>query len=343
MFKKLKAPASEHEISSNWKFKDKVYISCVCITFNHEKYIEDALIGMLSQISEHRFEIVVHDDVSTDKTRDILEKYKARFPSIIKLVFQKENQYSLGKKITPLAVSYSSGNYIALCEGDDFWIDRYKLHKQFKVLEDNGNINICFTAAIGLYPNNKTKILCNHSNEMKFFSKEKVFCGGGGFMPTPSLMIRRIIFDDIPGFFHEASVGDFYLQTICSKSEGAVYLPIISTVYRFFSVTSWSNESLNYSIERIQKNLTQDLHCLKLLAKFIDVDINALNFSLSRLFYHSACLALSSGQKELFKQYIEESYLIYRGISKKQVAYFMLRDFPDLLGMIKKINLKRLR
>ena len=152
MIKQLNQPKNESEIKQHWKYTDRVYISCVCIVFNQEKYIQDTINGFLAQISEYKFEIVIHDDVSTDNTRKILLEYKNKYPSIIKLILQKENQYQQGKKITSIAISHANGEFIALCEGDDFWIDNKKLQQQIVLL--NKNINICISKAISLYSDN---------------------------------------------------------------------------------------------------------------------------------------------------------------------------------------------
>ncbi|MCD4621429.1 glycosyltransferase, partial [Proteus mirabilis] len=117
---KLIPPEKESDIQKYWIHHDKIYISCICTTYNQDKYIEDTLNGMLAQKCDFKFEIIVHDDLSTDNTREILFKYKEKYPSIIKLILQNENQYQKKKKIFPLAIEQASGDFIALCEGDDF-------------------------------------------------------------------------------------------------------------------------------------------------------------------------------------------------------------------------------
>ena len=129
---------SENEIIQNWK-KDvtKPVVSICCIAYNHEPYIEDALEGFLIQETDFPFEILIHDDASTDKTADIIHEYEARYPKLIKPIYQTKNQYSQGKKPSYFNFERAQGEYIAMCEGDDYWIDPLKLQKQVDFLKKN--------------------------------------------------------------------------------------------------------------------------------------------------------------------------------------------------------------
>ena len=101
---------------------DNITVSICCVTYNHEKYIEQALKSFLEQKVDFKYEILIHDDASTDKTADIIRKYEKLFPDIIKPIYQSVNQYSIG--ITNVTQRYNfpraKGKYIAICEGDDY-------------------------------------------------------------------------------------------------------------------------------------------------------------------------------------------------------------------------------
>ena len=110
-------------------------VSINCITYNHEAYIRDALEGFLMQKTDFTFEILVHDDASTDQTANIIRKYEKKYPEIIKPIYQKENQYSQEVEISKqFQFPRARGKYIAICEGDDYWTNPYKLQKQVIVL-----------------------------------------------------------------------------------------------------------------------------------------------------------------------------------------------------------------
>lgn len=131
-------PLSENEIISGWGAYDKKpLVSIVCATYNHVRYIEDALCGFFGQKTQYPFEVIVRDDCSNDGTTDILKKYLEKYPSLLKLIINDVNQYKFGGRAFPMMISVAKGQYIAVCEGDDYWIDEYKIQKQVQFLERN--------------------------------------------------------------------------------------------------------------------------------------------------------------------------------------------------------------
>ena len=112
-------------------------VSVSCTTYNHVAYIRQCLDPILSQQTNFPFEIVIHDDASTDGTKEIIEEYVAKYPGVIHPIFQKENQYSKGIRGLPSRYNYPRcrGKYIAICEGDDYWTDPLQLQKQVDFLE----------------------------------------------------------------------------------------------------------------------------------------------------------------------------------------------------------------
>jgi len=121
-------------------------VSITCITFNHVKYLKKCLNGFLMQKTNFPFEIIIHDDASTDGTTEIIKKYKKKYPNLIQPIYQTQNKYSKGYKIAhEFVYPKAQGKYIAICEGDDYWTDPYKLQKQVDFLENNPDYNICGT------------------------------------------------------------------------------------------------------------------------------------------------------------------------------------------------------
>jgi len=123
-----------------------------CIAYNHQSYIRDALNGFISQKTDFPFIAIVHDDASTDDTANIIREYAEKYPDIIFPILDTENQHckydgSL-RNIMDEACAVSKAKYIALCEGDDYWIDPYKLQKQVDFLESHSEYSMCFGNAI---------------------------------------------------------------------------------------------------------------------------------------------------------------------------------------------------
>ncbi len=133
----------------NKKYKSQIMVSILCITYNHERFIKDALDGFINQITDFKYEILIHDDCSTDSTAEIIRSYEKKYPDLIKPIYQTENLYSKHIPIiTTQLVPIAQGKYFAVCEGDDFWTDRYKLQKQVDILEEYKNCSICFNTVV---------------------------------------------------------------------------------------------------------------------------------------------------------------------------------------------------
>lgn len=143
----MRALRTEDEIIANWKGDiEQPVVSICCITYNHEPYIEDALEGFLIQETDFPFEILIHDDASTDRTTEIINKYARKYPRIIRMIIQTENQWSKGIRILPaLVLPEALGEYVALCDGDDYWVSAEKLQIQVSFLEKNSEYVICYT------------------------------------------------------------------------------------------------------------------------------------------------------------------------------------------------------
>lgn len=126
--------------------EDLPLVSICSITYNHAPYIRQCLDGFLMQKTNFKYEIIIHDDCSTDGTTEIIKEYAEKYPNLIRPIYQKENQYSKGVRgiFANFVFPKAKGKYIAMCEGDDYWTDPLKLQKQVDFLEANPSFSMCF-------------------------------------------------------------------------------------------------------------------------------------------------------------------------------------------------------
>lgn len=221
---------------------NEVMVSVYCTAYNHEKYIKNALDGFINQKTNFRYEVIVHDDASTDKTAEIIQKYAKKYPKIIKPILQKENQYSQGKSIREIVKPYLKGKYIAICEGDDYWCDNNKLQMQVDILENNLQYGACVHQTEQVNCKNNKKLLISLYRKNCDVDVETVLSGGGRAFHTSSIMIRREYFFDRPQFCDAVkTVGDWPLSIYLVLSSKIYYINKIMSVYRLFSTNdSWS-------------------------------------------------------------------------------------------------------
>lgn len=121
-------------------------VSICCLTYNHSAFISECLDGFLGQKTSFPFEILIHDDASTDGTQEIIKDYSEQYKDVIFPLFEKENQFSKYSGNMDVIFNYSraKGKYIAYCEGDDYWTDPLKLQKQVDFLESHPEYSVCF-------------------------------------------------------------------------------------------------------------------------------------------------------------------------------------------------------
>lgn len=218
-----------------------IAVSINCITYNHEKYIRKAIESFLMQKTSFEYEIIIGEDCSSDGTKGIIMEYVEKYPEKIRIITSDNN---VGARENARRIFHASnGKYIAVCEGDDYWIDPYKLQKQFDYMENNLECGLVFSNV--KYLNDKTKkIKINKVLEEKKFYLEDVILNGGGFIPTCTIMYRKYLMNKPPRFYKEASIGDYPLQIICSLYGHVYCLRDFTAIYRVDVNNSWTNKEL---------------------------------------------------------------------------------------------------
>ena len=236
---------------------DEIKVSVICTCFNHEKYIKDALESFVNQKTSFKYEVIVHDDASTDKSQDIIREYEKKYPDIIKPVYQTENQFSKGVKyVIEYMLPKASGKYFAFCEGDDYWTDSEKLQKQVDFLELHPEFGACVH-------NTEFEYMSDGNVEVKFplydreITLEDVFCEDKKYH-TSSLMVKRELYiERAPWVLLIRGVGDLPSAIFYTASSRVMYLGEVMSHYRYCVPGSWTAKNKNSVKKQItnRKNL----------------------------------------------------------------------------------------
>ena len=253
-------PPAEEVITARWQGDPSVpEVSFICHTFNHLDYLKDALNGFLMQETSVRFEIIVHDDASTDGTTDIIKSYSKRYPNIIKPILQTENQWDKG--ILPGRFSFpaAKGRYIAVCEGDDYWLDPTKIQKQYEHAERKPDTVMFYHHAV-VVDDDRRYISNNVASEKGY---DAASLATGPFVPTLTRFWRNKPLEwmtrkDLP------IGGDLVTTSYLSRYGGAGFTPgILPAVYRRHEGGVWSMKA-ELAKERITVDICMFLagrHC----------------------------------------------------------------------------------
>lgn len=236
-------------MSSGIESKKEILVSICCVAYNQEKYIGKCLDSFVSQKTDFAFEVLIHDDASTDRTAEIIRTYEQQYPDIVKPIYQTVNQYSQGVNIAKeFQHPRVSGKYVALCEGDDYWCDENKLQTQVEYMEQHEDCTMTCCAIQRIDgEGNFTRIECVRDEEGDLETKD-VIEQGGYYISTPSIVLRKSVYVELPRFREMADVGDFPLQILAAARGKVHYFPKPMAAWRIAHEGSWSfkqNQKVN--------------------------------------------------------------------------------------------------
>ena len=239
----------------------EIMVSICCITYNQEAYIRNALDGFLSQKTNFLYEILIHDDASTDRTADIIREYAARYPDRIKPVLQTENQYSKG--LTNISGTFNfpraKGRYIAMCEGDDYWTDDGKLQMQVDYMEAHPDCSLCFhSARVEVLERAVTERKMRPYKGNRTVTPEEMIGKRSGY-PTASLMFRTRMVEQLPEFYVNAPIADIPLQLMAAAEGYGYYIDRPMCVYRLGGSASWTSMMKQGDYEEKQRKYWEQM------------------------------------------------------------------------------------
>lgn len=219
-------------------------VSICMITYNHEKYITQAIESVLMQKTNFQSELIIGEDCSKDNTRDICEEYARNKPKKIRLFPSDKNIGMTGNLIRTL--SACKGKYIAICEGDDFWTDQYKLQKQVDFMEANPDYGLVYTDINVIDENNDLIYWPPLIENRKRYKSGWVFFNtlSGAFINTLTACFRTELISELKDKKDTWYVGDWWLWLRISMKSKIKYMDIITACYRRHSGNITTHENI---------------------------------------------------------------------------------------------------
>ena len=322
--------------------ENDVLVSIQCITYNHAPYIRQALDSFLMQETNFRYEIIIHDDASTDGTQEIIKEYQKKYPDIIVPILQKENQYSKHVDFDQFIAPLTKGRYVALCEGDDYWTDSKKIQTQFDYMEKNPGCSM-FTHNI---------FFLNHRDPEKNLIKKQVDVPTGDYTLEDFLefmMKHRTIGGTSTYFFRRSmmpknqyaehfSFGDFFL--VLGFKEGYMhYLDECLSVYRMGHGGSYN--SVRDELPFLQRNEKWESYWMDVLLASEYLNLQ-MAFQNDKAFKRLQTWILKDPIYNLFRKeiYYKESFgrVVYGKLRYHKYTLFLYDVLKRWLSAIRKRN-----
>lgn len=286
----------------------QVMVSICCLAYNHEQYIRSALESFVTQKTNFAFEVLIHDDASTDGTAAIIREYEEKYPELVRPIYQTENQYSKGISVSgTYQYPRARGKYLAICEGDDYWIDVNKLQHQVDFLEAHPEYSLCVHNTLEHNCIDGTERWFNPLKEEKDLSLISIMECGGAQFHTSSMMFKRELALQFPDYCSKYGFGDYPKSIFLALNGKVRYFPEVMSVYRLMTAGSWTdqNEGSGFSREKAVKRT----EALKAILDAVDESSNGI--------YHEDILRI--------KRSHDFSLAVRCGDYK-----YAMRNYPDL-------------
>jgi glycosyltransferase involved in cell wall biosynthesis len=227
------------EISDWSKLPTNPTVSVYMLAYQHEKFISRAIEGVIAQRCDFPIELIIGEDCSPDQTREIVLHYQRSYPHLIRVLTAEKN---VGSRTNSLRCRLATrGDYVAICEGDDYWCDPTKLARQVEIFCTHPECTLVFHAAA--YVDSQSGRQARTSRQSLFsrmLSTNEVILGDGGLIPTASILVKREIALNLPSWYHQAPVGDYPLALHAALRGKIAYLDRIMSVYNINVPHSWT-------------------------------------------------------------------------------------------------------
>ncbi len=314
------------------------HVSVLCAAYNHEKYIRQTLESIVSQKTDFPFEVIVHDDASTDGTTAIIREFEKNYPHVIKPTYQTENQYSKRSSITlNHMLPKARGKYIAFCEGDDYWTDESKLQRQYEYMQANADCPLVAHETMRIFEDGRyMSRFSSHdfsAPDACFLSADEVI-GGVNDFHTSSLFIRREFFERNMDFLKTVPALDYVIKIVCATDmTGKVYvIPRVMSAYRMSAEGSWSRR-IRDDATKYRQHVERSIDVLRRIDAYREFRFTQAMWK--EITKRQFDIALVSGDRKAWKDPQYRAYLA--GVSKKQrMAAWLQLHFPRLFRWAQK-------
>lgn len=226
-------------------------VSIVCITYNHEKLIERALQGFVKQKTNFPFEAIIADDCSTDNTPSIIQKYAKEYPTIIKPILRDKNIGSLPNYRD--AVSKANGQYLATCDGDDYWTDEFKLAKQVEFMDTHPDFSMCCHPFVQTYLDGSSPdIIISPWELVSAEAKARGYLTFQDFFPinpvgSLTAFYRRDLVQELPAWMEKYKIADLVMHLLHADKGKVGVLEDVMAVYQRHAGGVWyQNDTIEH-------------------------------------------------------------------------------------------------
>jgi glycosyltransferase involved in cell wall biosynthesis len=233
-------------------------VSALILTYNHERFIEQAIDGFLIQKTDFPCELVIVDDCSTDGTRDIMRRYWEKYPDRIRVVLNRHNIGGL--RTVPRAYHACRGQYVAWTEGDDYWTSPDKLQRQVDLLDRHPEYAMCFHSVQGVWDDGSHGPVLFRPPQIKDRYTLRDLARSN-FIGSCSTMYRRGMFGGFPAWYYQMPVGDWCQHILHAQHGDIGYMDEPMAVYRQHSGGVYSLKPATYRM-RIAVEMLRRFRCV---------------------------------------------------------------------------------
>jgi glycosyltransferase involved in cell wall biosynthesis len=301
--------------------------------YNHERYLAQAIESIATQQTNFPFRLFVADDCSPDNSRAVISKYAAMYPKIVFPIFHEKNLGASGNG--NYLSSIAEAKYVAICEGDDYWIDPLKLQKQVDFMEANPDYSICFSDVEIINERGVFTPEYFTRKDGDTYTIEDFILSGQNIIPTPTILFRNLLPKPLPRFYLDSIGADRFIQIVLAHKGKAKHLKEKMAMYRDHS------QGLTKSKELEDRGLKAKIDLYKNLNEYLDYKYDAL-FRIRLFDLVKTYLIYESRNKKGFEKlkhyrHAMADYIKYSDkLNIKELVYYhMILFFPSVLKLKK--------